>query len=164
MFYCGIDSGTSWVGYTLLQSDGRIVRSGSVELKSPSKLKGDDALFARLFQLATWAESFFCELPANTLVGVEHSWVGKNVQTAITLGIGFGYIASAAQRHGFNVEKIEPSEAKMALAGRGNAPKSLMILLAKDLGACKKDYKGKEDEADSVGVGLALRSKHIGST
>lgn len=161
MNYCGIDIGTHWMGYAVVNPDKRIMKSGwyKLESKEDRKLRGWEALTSRLIKLDTYTRWFFSKLSHVKYVGIEHPFVLRNVQTAITLGIAFGYVASAAQECGFNIVKIEAGEAKKALTGNGKATKGTMIATAKVLGACKGRGKGIEDEADAIGVAFATLIK-----
>lgn len=159
MNYCGIDIGTHWMGYAVVNPEKRVVRSGWYKLEEARKLRGWNALTFRLADLNIYTRCFFSELDDVEYVGIEHPFVLRNVQTAITLGIAFGYVASAAQGMGFSIVKVEVGEAKKALTGNGKATKGTMIATAKILGACKGKGKGVEDEADAVGVALATLIK-----
>ena len=144
MIYCGVDTGTVIVGYALIEDD---------ELLSVGHLEcGDDDRYGRIID---FFENYFgCLRILDAVVGIEKPYVGPNRQTAINLGIAFGCIYTQARRHGFDPIEISPKEAKLALAGTGNASKALMLKKA-------QAYRKIDsfDEADAIGIALAVRER-----
>ena len=176
--HVGIDTGTRLLGWAVVGERGEYIDSGWVDLETTlsRKLKGWDSLSIRLRALSMWATRFFEGIQhsadwASTIVGIEHPWVGRSKQTALTLGMAWGIIAHAAMQCGFAIAKIEPTQAKKALTGSGLPKKQAMLEAAKlmDTGREPGDWvaghtmrpacegKGKFDEADALGVALATR-------
>ena len=145
------------LGYAVVEPNGRFHHCGSVTLvtKESKKATGWQSLALRMKMLDDWVWHFFDRQVSVTAVGIEHPWYGKNLQTALTLGIAFGYVSSEAQRRGYAVFKISPAEAKRALAGKGNADKQQMIAGVKT----KIGLTVSADEADAIGVALATLEK-----
>lgn len=158
--YIGIDIGTRLIGWAVIDADGEYLKSHWVELGDTTSrgLKGWFSLLVRLGNLARWAECFFSDFSSEEVivVGIEHPWVGKNAQTAVTLGMAWGIVAGAALSRGLSIDKIESAQAKLALTGYGKATKSQMVLHARIHGA-KCVGAGEMDEADAIGVALAAR-------
>jgi len=163
--YVGIDTGTRLLGWAIVGERGEYINTGWVDLETPlsKTLKGWRSLYVRLISLSNWASQFFADLARKApihdqieFVGIEHPWVGKGRQTALTLGMAWGIIAQAAMHEGYSIAKIEPTQAKKALTGSGVARKPAMLEAAKLMGA-KCEGKGQFDEADALGVALATR-------
>jgi len=165
--YIGIDIGTELLGWAALNEAGEYISSGWVDLETTlsRKLRDWNSLEIRLKNLCRWALEFFGEYErvlsikevlGDTLVGIEHPWVGQSRQTALTLGIAWGIIAQAAMQCGLTITKVGPTRAKKAMTGSGKATKDAMLDAAKLMGA-KCDGKGQYDEADALGVALATR-------
>ena len=85
------------------------------------------------------------------LLGVEWSYVGENAQSALDLAACCGAALAAAGEAGITAHLVTPSQAKLALAGRGNADKPMMI------DAVRQQFGRTvpKDQADAVGIALA---------
>jgi crossover junction endodeoxyribonuclease RuvC len=93
-------------------------------------------------------KTFNCEVAA-----IEAPFVGKNYRTAIILGMARGAIVSALSVAGIDVYSYQPSVAKLAAAGRGNAGKAqVALLLAHEFGIDPSNIS--LDSTDAISLAL----------
>lgn len=115
----GIDPGTNYMGYGVLEVDGRDIRSvvlGDIDLH-----KMDDPydklryIFERIGALV--------DEYAPREVALESPFFGENVQSMLKLGRAQGVAMAAALSRGLPVHEYAPSRIKQSIAGSGSAAK-----------------------------------------
>ena len=115
----GIDPGTNYMGYGVLEVEGRTVRSvvlGDIDLHKMddpyAKLK---YIFERVGKLI--------EDYAPDEVALESPFFGQNVQSMLKLGRAQGVAMAAALSHGLPVAEYAPTRIKQTITGTGAASK-----------------------------------------
>lgn len=115
----GIDPGTNYMGYGILEVEGREVRSvvlGDIDLH---KVDDPYAKLRHIFERvgALVDEYGPCE------VALESPFFGENVQSMLKLGRAQGVAMAAALSRGLPVHEYAPSRIKQCITGSGSAPK-----------------------------------------
>ena len=115
----GIDPGTNYTGYGILEVDGRRLRSvvlGAIDLHRMgdpySKLR---YIYERVSALV--------EQYAPREAALESPFFGENVQSMLKLGRAQGVAMAAALSHGLEVSEYAPTRIKQAITGGGSATK-----------------------------------------
>ena len=115
----GIDPGTNYTGYGVLEIDGRMVRAvvmGEIDLHKISdpyeKLRYIFDSVSRLVKEYKPRE-----------VALESPFFGQNVQSMLKLGRAQGVAMAAALSHEVDVFEYAPSRIKQAVVGLGSASK-----------------------------------------
>ncbi len=151
MIICGIDPGTRFTGYGLLEIKGNQISYLAHGTISP---KGDD-LPQRLktvhLGIAEVLEKFS---PAE--VAVETSFYAKNAQTALKLGQVRGVIVLAASLLDIPVFEYTPTEVKKATCGYGRADKEQIGSMVAAL--LKMPKISSHDASDALAVGICHSS------
>ncbi|WP_418982699.1 crossover junction endodeoxyribonuclease RuvC [Alistipes sp.] len=115
----GIDPGTNYMGYGVLEVEGRTVRSvvlGEIDLH---KLPDPYAKLRRIFERVGALVDEYCPRE----VALESPFFGENVQSMLKLGRAQGVAMAAALSRGVPVAEYAPMRIKQAITGRGSAPK-----------------------------------------
>ena len=115
----GIDPGTNFTGYGILEVEGRLVRSvvmGEIDLH---KMSDPYEKLRYIFQRV----SSLVEEYAPAEVAFESPFCGENVQSMLKLGRAQGVAMAAALSHDKPVFEYAPMRIKQAISGRGSASK-----------------------------------------
>lgn len=145
----GIDPGTLITGYGLIRNQGgehKVVDYGCI--KPPSQLKLTD----RYLIIFNGIEELIQKHRPEILV-VETQYVGKNVQSAIKLGMARGIAIIAAKRHALSIYEYAPTEAKKAVVGSGKASKGQVQHMVKLL-LKLAELPQPEDAADALALAI----------
>jgi crossover junction endodeoxyribonuclease RuvC len=142
----GVDPGTVALGWGIIESRGeRMCRVASgVVRASGARAERLAAIYAALCEL--------CERFAPTVLSLEQTFVGDNVQSAFRLGEARGAVMVAASRARLTVAEYSPAEIKVAVAGSGRATKAQMQLMISRLLATNELLAA--DEADALGAAI----------
>ena len=115
----GIDPGTNYLGYGLLEVEGRTVRAvllGALDLhKIADPYEKLTCIFNRLGALI--------DEYGPREVALEAPFFGENVQSMLKLGRAQGVAMLAALSRGIRVAEYAPARIKQAIAGNGQATK-----------------------------------------
>lgn len=115
----GIDPGTNYMGYGVLEIDGRTVRTvvlGDIDLH---KLPDPYAKLRHIFdRVGTLIDTY-----APREVALESPFFGENVQSMLKLGRAQGVAMAAALSRGLPVSEYAPMRIKQSITGRGSATK-----------------------------------------
>lgn len=115
----GIDPGTNYMGYGVLEVEGRKVRSvvlGDIDLH---KMDDPYAKLKYIFErVAKLIEDY-----APDEVALESPFFGQNVQSMLKLGRAQGVAMAAALSHGLPVAEYAPTRIKQTITGTGAASK-----------------------------------------
>lgn len=115
----GIDPGTNYMGYGILEVEGRTVRSvvlGEVDLH---KLQDPYSKLRHIFdRVGTLIDEY-----APREVALESPFFGENVQSMLKLGRAQGVAMAAALSRGLPVFEYAPTRIKQSITGRGAATK-----------------------------------------
>ncbi len=115
----GIDPGTNYMGYGIIEVEGRTVRSvvlGDIDLH-----RMDDP-YAKLRYIFDRVSQLIDEYQPRE-VALESPFFGQNVQSMLKLGRAQGVAMAAALSHGLPVAEYAPSRIKQSIAGSGSATK-----------------------------------------
>ena len=143
----GIDPGTNYTGYGVLEVDGRVVRAvvmGEIDLHKISdpyeKLRYIFDSVSRLVKEYKPRE-----------VALESPFFGQNVQSMLKLGRAQGVAIAACMQAGLKVYEYSPLKIKMALTGNGGASKEQVAdLVRRLLCISKEELPKKLDATDAV--------------
>ena len=115
----GIDPGTNYMGYGVLEVEGRTLRSvvlGDIDLH---KLTDPYAKLRYIFErVGALVDEY---TPRE--VALESPFVVENVQSMLKLGRAQGVAMAAALSRGLDVFEYAPMRIKQSITGRGSAPK-----------------------------------------
>ena len=145
----GIDPGTNYMGYGVLEVEGRALRSvvlGDIDLHTMSdpyrKLR---YIFDRVSKLV--------DDYAPREVALESPFFGANVQSMLKLGRAQGVAIAAALNRDREVFEYAPSRIKQAITGSGSASKEQVAAIVKSM--LKIDYMPRRlDATDVMAVAL----------
>ena len=115
----GIDPGTNYMGYGVLEIEGRNVRSvvlGDIDLH---KLTDPYAKLRYIFERV----GALIDQYAPREVALESPFFGENVQSMLKLGRAQGVAMAAALSRGLAVSEYAPMRIKQSITGRGSAAK-----------------------------------------
>lgn len=115
----GIDPGTNYMGYGVLEVEGRTVRSvvlGDIDLH---KLTDPYAKLRYIFErVGTLIDEY-----GPREVALESPFFGENVQSMLKLGRAQGVAMAAALSRSLSVFEYAPMRIKQSITGRGSATK-----------------------------------------
>lgn len=145
----GIDPGTNYMGYGVLEVEGRTLRSvvlGDIDLHTMSdpyrKLR---YIFDRVSKLV--------DDYAPREVALESPFFGTNVQSMLKLGRAQGVAIAAVLNRDREVFEYAPSRIKQAITGSGAASKEQVAAIVKSM--LKIDYMPRRlDATDGMAVAL----------
>jgi crossover junction endodeoxyribonuclease RuvC len=145
----GIDPGTNYTGYGVLEVDGRKVSAvvmGEIDLHKIAdpyeKLRYIFDSVSRLVKEYRPRE-----------VALESPFFGQNVQSMLKLGRAQGVAMAAALTHDKQVFEYAPSRVKLSIAGSGSASKEQVAAIVKRM--LKLDYIPRRlDATDGMAVAM----------
>ncbi len=145
----GIDPGTNYMGYGIIEVEGRTLRSvvmGDIDLHTMSdpyrKLRYIFDRVSRLIEDYNPRE-----------VALESPFFGTNVQSMLKLGRAQGVAMAAALQHDKEVFEYAPTRIKQAIAGSGAASKEQVAAIIKRM--LKLDYTPRRlDATDGMAVAM----------
>lgn len=145
----GIDPGTNYTGYGILEVEGRLVRSvvmGDIDLH---KMKDPYEKLRYIFQRV----GALIEEYAPAEVALESPFFGENVQSMLKLGRAQGVAMAAALSHDRPVFEYAPMRIKQSISGTGAASKEQIAAI---IGRLLKIEKLPErlDATDGMAVAL----------
>ncbi len=150
MIILGIDPGTLFTGYGLVEKNGNVFRARDYGVIVTN---AKDDMPKRLKQiydaLASVIETYH---PAK--VSLETTFFGKNVQSALKLGQVRGVVMILAMNYGLPISEHAPREVKKAVTGNGNAAKEQVEFMVKKLLALH-DAKARADAFDALAIALS---------
>ena len=145
----GIDPGTNYMGYGIIEVEGNTLRSvvmGDIDLHTMSdpyrKLKYIFERVGRLIEDYNPKE-----------VALESPFFGQNVQSMLKLGRAQGVAMSAALMYDKEVFEYAPSRIKQAITGSGSASKEQVASIVKRM--LKMEYMPRRlDATDGMAVAM----------
>lgn len=145
--YCGIDPGTTTVGYAFIESAGRqlhLVDYGVVE--TPART-------SQSVKLPMIAQDFveLLDRYRPTACGMERLFFATNRTTAIAVAEARGVLTYLLALRGIVLHEYAPSEMKRAIAGNGRADKA-QVREAIRLLMGLPELSGRDDAADAVAI------------
>ncbi len=144
----GLDPGLRSTGWGVIEVDGNRLRhlgNGAVATKS-----GDD-IASRLAQLFDGVCRVIDDFGPDE-AAVEETFVNRNPQSALKLGLARGVVILAPARAGLTIAEYAPNQIKKAVVGSGHAAKQQVALMVATLlpGAAPETA----DAADALAVAI----------
>ena len=145
----GIDPGTNYMGYGIIEVDGNKLHSvvmGDIDLHTMSDpYRKLHYIFDRVSRLI---EDYNPQE-----VALESPFFGNNVQSMLKLGRAQGVAMAAALQHDKEVFEYAPTRIKQAIAGSGSASKEQVAAIIKRM--LKLDYTPRRlDATDGMAVAM----------
>lgn len=143
----GIDPGSRFTGFALIESDGqhsRHIHSGCIKL---GHREFPERLGMIYTELATLIKDY-----SPSEMAIENVFVSKNPSSALKLGQARGAAICAGVVQQLTVSEYSPREVKQAVVGKGSADKSQVQHMTKILLNIHTDLQ--EDQADALGIAL----------
>lgn len=145
----GIDPGTNFMGYGIMEVDGRTIRSvvlGEIDLH---KLQDPYAKLRCIFErVGALVDEY-----APREVALESPFFGENVQSMLKLGRAQGVAMAAALSRGVPVAEYAPMRIKQAITGRGSAAKEQVAAIVCRLLSIDRPPR-RLDATDGMAVAL----------
>lgn len=150
MLVLGIDPGTATTGYGLVREhdDGRLEAVAYGVITTKPRVPMPD----RLQELHAAITDLIRQHRPDA-AAVEALFFGKNVTTAITVAQGRGVILLALAEAGLPIHEYKPAEIKQAIAGYGNADKSQVQEMIRQLLGLD-EVPHPDDAADGLGIAI----------
>lgn len=145
----GIDPGTNYTGYGVLEVEGRTIHSivlGAIDLH-----KMDDP-YAKLRYIFERIGSLV-DTYAPREVALESPFFGENVQSMLKLGRAQGVAMAAALSRGLNVFEYAPTRIKQSITGQGAATKEQVASVVQRMLSLDK-LPERLDATDGMAVAL----------
>ena len=150
MLVLGIDPGTATTGYGFVRelAQGELVAVDYGVITTPAKMPMPE----RLQQIYTQITALIAQHQPDA-AAIEALFFGKNVTTAITVAQGRGVILLALAQAGLPIHEYKPAEVKQAIAGYGNADKTQVQEMIRQL-LSLADIPRPDDAADGLGIAI----------
>ena len=149
MIVLGIDPGLTTTGFGILSNKNdttKIIDYGIIE---PNK---KDTLSKRLFTIYTDIEDLIAMF-SPSILAIEDIFYGRNVKSAFSLGQARGVAMLCAAKHDMPVFEYSPKKVKQAITGNGNADKTQLQYMIKQLFNLK--YLPEPlDASDAISIAL----------
>jgi crossover junction endodeoxyribonuclease RuvC len=150
MLILGVDPGTIRCGYGVIDfvngKPAARVDSGVILLQRfdniPDKLEKIYSVLTKLIKQHHPEE-----------LSIETAFYGKNVQSALKIGLARGAAILAAKNNKLLVSEYSPREIKKAITGNGTASKEQVLFMVQTL-LNEKKTKFSPDESDALGTAL----------
>ncbi|MDD2227820.1 MAG: crossover junction endodeoxyribonuclease RuvC [Candidatus Cloacimonetes bacterium] len=147
MIIIGIDPGSRYCGYGLIQMEGRKVLAAGCDVIDVSKEK---TLPQRLLllheQICAVLDEYKPEIAA-----VESMFFHKQIKSIFTLGHARGVILLALASKGIGLVEYSPREIKKSVVGNGNASKAQVRYMINQLYNLKESPK-RDDAYDALAI------------
>lgn len=150
MMILGIDPGSRFCGYGLLETEGRKVIAAGCDVIDVSR--GKD-LAQRLHTLYKALGEVLDEY-APDCAAVESMFFQKHIRSIFTLGHARGVILLALAQREIPIVEYSPKEIKKAVVGGGNATKAQVRYMIEQLYDIRQDSK-KDDAYDALAIATA---------
>jgi crossover junction endodeoxyribonuclease RuvC len=146
----GVDPGTAITGYGVVaeEENGDFALLACGVIRTPAHV----AMHLRLLELFRDLQALIEEFQPDEMA-VEKLFFGRNVTTAISVGQARGSILLAAALAGLDVIEYTPAEVKQAISGYGNADKSQVQEMVRQLLGLEQAPQ-PDDAADGVAIAV----------
>lgn len=161
----GIDPGTLYMGYALIDTEGKDVCILDFGVLDVHKIEGQ---YPRLQKEFFFVQELIDKY-APTALAIETQFVDKNPQTMIKIVHAQGVSIAAALSRDVPIYEYSPMKIKMAITGNGHSTKEqVAAMLQRFLHIPAEDMPRKLDATDALGIaychylqcGLPVRSEH----
>jgi crossover junction endodeoxyribonuclease RuvC len=152
----GIDCGTEYTGYGLIDSDGRahrMVAAGFIHTSPKAPLE------TRLLVIATGLRGLIAAHRPDA-AAVEEVFYAQNVKTALKLSHARGVVLLTVAEAGILLGEYSPLAIKTSVVGYGRAEKQQVKLMVHSLlGLKAADQIESEDACDAIAVAICHASQ-----
>ncbi|MFR9523197.1 MAG: crossover junction endodeoxyribonuclease RuvC [Rikenellaceae bacterium] len=145
----GIDPGTNYMGYGVLEVSGKKVKAvilGEIDLHKIADP------YAKLSHIFDRVSALVAEYKPRE-VALESPFFGSNVQSMLKLGRAQGVAMAAALSREVDVFEYAPTRVKQAITGRGGASKESLAAMVKSILGVESPSK-RLDATDGMAVAL----------
>jgi len=149
MIVLGIDPGLTKTGFGLLSISNDIPQIIDYGIIRPNK---NDNLSKRLYTIYTDINQLI-EMFKPTVFSVEDIFYGRNVKSALLLGQARGIAMLCAAKYDIPVFEYSAKKVKQAVTGNGNADKTQLQYMIKQIFKLKHLPKPL-DASDAIGIAL----------
>ena len=151
----GIDPGTRFVGYSVVEKNGNslsCITSGVIRTNTkepiPQRLK---MIYREVVKVM--------EEHQPQHLAIEKVFFGKNIQSAIKLGEGRGVVLLAAAQRELEIYEYDATKVKKSIVGGGRAHKSQIQFMVKRI--LNVDKEMGDDEADALAIAVCHCQNYI---
>ena len=149
MIILGIDPGLVTTGFGILSNKNDVTKIIDYGIIQPDK---KETLPKRLFSIYTDIEELIKKFSPNILA-IEDIFYGKNIKSAFYLGQARGVAMLCAAKHDMPVFEYSAKKVKQAITGNGNADKTQLQYMIKQLFNLK--YLPEPlDASDAISIAL----------
>ncbi len=145
----GIDPGTNYMGYGVIEVEGKSLRAVVLGEIDMHKIADPYAKLSHIFE-RVWA--LVNEYQPRE-VALESPFFGENVQSMLKLGRAQGVAMAAALSQKVDVFEYAPTKVKQAITGRGGASKESLAAMVKSILGVESPSK-RLDATDGMAVAL----------
>jgi len=143
----GIDPGSRYCGYGLIQMEGRKVLAAGCDVIDVSKGKTLPQRLLLLYnQICAVLDEYQPEIAA-----VESMFFHKQIKSIFTLGHARGVILLALASKGIDLLEYSPREIKKSVVGNGNASKAQVRYMINQLYKLKESPR-RDDAYDALAI------------
>ncbi len=147
MIILGVDPGSRYCGYGLLQVENRKVIAAGCDVIDVTKAKTlPDRLVLLHEQLCNILDEY-----QPVVAAVESMFFHKQVKSIFTLGHARGVILLALAKKGVQIEEYSPREIKKAVVGNGAASKMQVRYMVNQLYQLKESPR-RDDAYDALAI------------
>ncbi len=149
MIILGIDPGSKYCGYGILEIEGKKIVAAGYDVH---KIKSSLSFSEKLYEIYSKVKKMSNEYKPD-IAAVETIFYGKNIKSAFTLGHVRGAILVALAEKKIPIEEYSPREVKKAVVGNGNASKEqVQYMVQKILNL--KAFPTSQDASDALAIAL----------
>lgn len=154
MIILGIDPGSHFCGYGILQIENRkIIAAGCDVINTDNTSNLENRLTVIYEKIKNVIDEYKPDMAA-----VETIFYGKNIKSAFTLGHARGVVMLALAKRGIPIYEYSPREVKLSVVGNGNASKEQVEFMVQKI--LNIDIKHKtQDASDALAIALCQFNK-----
>ncbi len=147
MIIIGIDPGSRYCGYGLIQMEGRRVLAAGCDVIDVTREKELPMRLRKLYeQISSILDEYKPELAA-----VESMFYHKQIKSIFTLGHARGVVLLALANKGIPLVEYSPREIKKSVVGNGNATKTQVRYMINQLYGLKESPR-RDDAYDALAI------------
>ncbi len=145
----GIDPGTTYMGWALLQTEGSKAELVDFGVLDMHKLENH---YEKLQKIFFFVQGIIEKFEPTTFA-IESQFVDKNVQTMLRLAHGQGVAIAAALAKDLPISEYSPMKVKMAITGNGHASKEQVAgMLQRFMHISADEMPKKLDATDALAI------------
>ncbi len=149
MITLGIDPGTLFTGFGLIEKSGNALRAIDFGVIATNPKEAMPKRLKQIYdELAQRIEQY-----RPSKLSLETAFFGKNAQSALKLGQVRGAVMILAMNYGLAISEYAPREVKKAITGNGNAAKEQVAFMVRKM-LSLNDEKKRADAFDALALAL----------